>query len=136
LLNRYLSLQLYPGEEWVQVFGNDQLILEECANAPSIERDRNGWRCTAVNEVQVRIGPSFQAGGMALSIYNGQEFFVVEKVTCQGEPITWMRLKNGGWVPNAFSSGEEIVHCFLQPNELNSQRMVRQILNNNSRTVY
>ncbi len=136
LLNRYLSLQSYPGE-WVQVFGNGQLILEECADAPSIERDRNGWRCTAVNEVQVRAGPSFQAGGTALSIHNGQEFFVVEKVACHGEQITWMRLKNGeGWVSTMRESGEEVVHCYLQPNELNSQRMVRQILNNSSRTVY
>jgi len=136
LLSRYLSLQTYPGE-WVQVFGNGQLILEECSDAPSIERDRNGWRCTAVNTVQVRGGPSFQAGGSALSIRNGQEFFVVEKVTCPGEQITWMRLKSGeGWVPTMRESGEEAVHCYLQPNELNSQRMVRQILNNNSRTVY
>ena len=136
LLNRYMSLQSYPGE-WVQVFGNGQLILEECADAPSIERDRNGWRCTAVNTVQVRGGPSFQAGGTALSIHNGQEFFVVEKVTCPGEQITWMRLKSGeGWVPTMRESGEEAVHCYLQPSELNSQRMVRQILNNSSRTVY
>ncbi|KAL7441554.1 hypothetical protein ACHAXM_008124 [Skeletonema potamos] len=136
LLNRYLSLQSYPGE-WVQVFGNGQLILEECSDAPSIERDRNGWRCTAVNEVQVRAGPSFQAGGTAFSIRNGQEFIVVEKVACHGEQITWMRLKNHeGWVPTMRESGEEVVHCYLQPNELNSQRMVRQILNNSSRTVY
>lgn len=138
LLNRYLSLQSYhAGGEWVQVFGNGQLLLEECSSAPSIERDRNGWRCTAVNEVQVRLGPSFHAGGTALSIHNGQEFYVVEKVTCHGEPITWMRLKDGeGWVPTMRESGEEVVHCYLQPNELNSQRMVRQILNNSSRTVY
>ncbi|KAL7492938.1 hypothetical protein ACHAWT_003335, partial [Skeletonema menzelii] len=136
LLNRYQSLQTYLGE-WVQVFGNGQLMLEECSDAPSIERDRNGWRCTAVNTVQVRGGPSFQAGGTAVSIQNGQEFFVVEKVTCPGEQITWMRLKSGaGWVPTMRESGEEAVHCYLQPNELNSQRMVRQILNNNSRTVY
>lgn len=136
LLNRHLSLQSYPGE-WVQVFGIGQLILEECADTPSIERDRNGWRCTAVSEVQVRLGPSFQAGGTVLSIHNGQEFFVVERVACQGEQITWMRLKSGeGWVPTTRESGEEVVHCYLQPSELNSQRMVRQILNNNSRTVY
>ena len=138
LLNRYLSLQSYhAGGEWVQVFGNEQLILEECSSAPLIERDRNGWRCTALNEVQVRLGPSFQAGGTALSIHNGQEFYVVEKVTCQGESITWMRLKNGeGWVPSVRENGEQVVHCYLQKNELNSQRMVRQILNNSSRTVY
>ena len=134
--NNSYSLLSHLGE-WVQVFGNGQLILEECSNAPSIERDRNGWRCTAVSTVQVRLGPSFQAGGTAISIRNGLEFFVVEKVACPGEHITWMRLKNGeGWVPSTSENGEELVHCYLQRNEANSQRMVRQILHNSSRTVY
>jgi len=130
LLDRFSSLQsiVSPGE-WVQVHGNGQLLLEECTEAPVIERNRIGWKYTVIcNAVYVHSGPSLHAKLVDELIFK-QEIIVIEKVTG-----SWLRLKTGGWVCSTDKNGQEVVQ--QQQGGLNngstdqhSQRMVRRILN-------
>lgn len=130
LLDHFSSLQsiVSPGE-WVQVHGNGQQLLEECSEAPIIERNRIGWKYTVIcNAVYVHSGPSLHAKLVDELIFK-QEIIVIEKVTGN-----WLRLKTGGWVCSIDKNGQEVVQ--QQQGGLNngstdqqSQRMVRQILN-------
>lgn len=143
LLDRFKSLQTitYPGE-WVQVHGNGELHLEECSMPPSIDRLREGWRFSAVHQsgVQIRRGPSFQAETTGNVLRSGEVFFVVEKVVAFGDQVTWLRLRNGGWVHNVNEKGESVVHLHTIPSQKRqldndteySQKMVHRILNNGS----
>jgi len=130
LLDHFSSLQsiVSPGE-WVQVHGNGQQLLEECSEAPVVERNRIGWKYTVIcNAVYVHSGPSLHAKLVDELIFR-QEIIVIEKVTG-----SWLRLKTGGWVCSIDKNGQEVVQ--QQQGGLNngstdqhSQRMVRQILN-------
>ena len=160
LLSRYSSLRslISPGE-WVQVHGstdddhNQQqaVFLEECSSAPSIERNRDGWRYVAIvggGGVQVRRGPSLRANTTGQFIFEGEEFLVSEKCGSDDQeaaasPICWLRLKDGrGWVCNAGADGKAVVveangvannNCNSNAAEQqHSQRMVRRILEKGS----
>ena len=75
-LDRSSTLQsLTSHGEWVQVHGNGQLCLEECAEAPMIERNRHGWSYTVITEapLHIRSGPSVQAIATGDILCNGEE---------------------------------------------------------------
>jgi len=144
LINRFSSLQTVtcPGE-WVHVHGSGKFYLEECPNPPSIDRYRDGWRYGVVNEIFVRIGPSFRAAITDTILSPGDVIYVTEKVVAFDDDKAWLRLKSGkGWVCNANEDGEVVVHCHsmvvsgqakLSAHDTDyPQKMVRQILNNGS----
>jgi hypothetical protein len=108
--------------EWVHVFGNDELYLEECATEPRIERHRQGWRYNVVldTRVSVRIGPSFAAETNGMVLLGGESVLINERVTGPGETITWLRLKDGqGWVHNVGRNGESL----MIPHSLKHRRL-------------
>ena len=121
--NRHVRLYAGHGEvrqlasltvqaEWVQVFNEEELFLEECAAEPRIERHRQGWRYNVVLDarVQVRKGPSFLAEANGVVLLGGESVLINERVTGPGETITWLRLKDGqGWVHNIGSEGEALM---------------------------
>lgn len=87
--------------EWVQVFGDGSLFLDECGTEPRIERHRQGWRYNVVLDarVSVRKGPSFAAETDGVILLGGESVLVNERVTGPDESITWLRLKDcQGWV--------------------------------------
>jgi hypothetical protein len=119
-LSRYTS----PGE-WVIVHSSNELYLEECATPPSVERNREGWRCSAIQDVKIRSGPSFRAYPTGKVIRADEEFLVSEKVRGYGENVLWFRLKNDeGWV-NSTENGDPVVHCHILDY---SRKVVRQII--------
>ena len=98
--------------EWVQVFGNEELYLEECATEPRIERHRQGWRYNVVldSRIQVRKGPSFEAENSGVVLLGGESVLVNERVSAQDDTITWLRLKDGqGWVHNIDRDGAPLM---------------------------
>jgi len=98
--------------EWVQVFGDGELFLEECATEPRIERHRQGWRYNVVLDarVSIRRGPSFEAETVGVSLIGGESVLINERVTGPDDPITWLRLKDGqGWVHNYGRNGESLM---------------------------
>jgi hypothetical protein len=121
--NRHVLLHTGHGEvrqlssltvqaEWVQVFNQQELVLEECATEPRIERHRQGWRYNVVLDarVQVRKGPSFAAESNGVVLLGGESVLVNERVTGPGETISWLRLKDGqGWVHNFGRDGESLM---------------------------
>jgi hypothetical protein len=121
--NRHVLLHTGHGEvrqlssltvqaEWVQVFNKQELVLEECATEPRIERHRQGWRYNVVLDarVQVRKGPSFAAESDGVVLLGGESVLVNERVTGPGETISWLRLKDGqGWVHNFGRDGESLM---------------------------
>ncbi|KAL3793673.1 LOW QUALITY PROTEIN: hypothetical protein HJC23_010245 [Cyclotella cryptica] len=128
MLSRYSSLQplTFPGE-WVMVHDSDELFLEECSAPPSVERNRECWRCSAIRNINIRLGPSFGADLTGKVILAHEEFYVTEKVTASGDQVTWFRLKNNeGWVHSITESGDPVVHCHVTEY---SRKFVRQILN-------
>jgi hypothetical protein len=121
--NRHARLHTVHGEvrslasltvqaEWVQVFGDGELYLEECAAEPRIERHRQGWRYNVVLDarVNVRKGPSFEAETVGVALHGGESVLVNERVTGPDDSITWLRLKDGqGWVHNYGQNGESLM---------------------------
>jgi hypothetical protein len=109
------------------VHDSDELYLEECSAPPSVERNRECWRCSAIQNINVRLGPSFRADLTGKVILAHEEFYVSEKVTASGDQVTWFRLKNNdGWVHSITESGDAAVHCHITEY---SRKFVRQILN-------
>ena len=121
--NRHVRLHAGHGEirqlvsltsqsEWVQVFSNDEVYMEECTMEPRIERHRQGWRYNVVLDarINVRKGPSFAAETNGVILLGGESVLINERVTAPGENITWLRLKDGqGWVHNFGRSGEALM---------------------------
>lgn len=98
--------------EWVQVFGDGELYLEECAAEPRIERHRQGWRYNVVLDarVSVRKGPSFASETVGVVLLGGESVLVNERVTGPDDSITWLRLMDGqGWVQNYGQKGESLM---------------------------
>ena len=98
--------------EWVQVFGEGELFLEECAREPRIERHRQGWRYNVVLDcrVTVRKGPSFEAETEGVVLLGGESVLINERVTGPNDTITWLRLRDGqGWVHNVGRDGETLM---------------------------
>jgi hypothetical protein len=127
-MSRCASIQFLtsPGE-WVAVHNADELFLEECSTPPSVERKRDGWRCSAIQNVLIRSGPSFNADTTGIVIRADDEFLVSEKVRASGDRIVWFRLKNDeGWVHSDTENGDAVVHCHIADY---SQIMVRNIIN-------
>jgi len=101
-------LSLTTPAEWVQVFSDDKLFLEECGAEPEILRHREGWRYNVVADsgVSVRKGPSLIAEEMGVHLLVGESVVVTERVTAPGEEVAWLRLKDGeGWVCDTDSHG-------------------------------
>mmetsp|Transcript_15498 Transcript_15498/g.29244 ORF Transcript_15498/g.29244 Transcript_15498/m.29244 type:complete len:1113 (-) Transcript_15498:42-3380(-) len=95
--------------EWVHVHCNGYLYLEECVHPPFIERHPEGWRFEVTYEtgVSIRVGPSFDAAETGRFLQNCAIVVVNEKVTADGESLTWLRLKDGrGWIHNLSKDGE------------------------------
>eukprot|EP00533_Pseudo-nitzschia_delicatissima_P009420 CAMPEP_0116084284 /NCGR_PEP_ID=MMETSP0327-20121206/3723_1 /TAXON_ID=44447 /ORGANISM="Pseudo-nitzschia delicatissima, Strain B596" /LENGTH=1200 /DNA_ID=CAMNT_0003575225 /DNA_START=17 /DNA_END=3619 /DNA_ORIENTATION=- len=98
--------------EWVQVFGEKNIFLEECETEPRIERHRQGWRYNVVLDarVTVRKGPSFEADTDDVVLLGGESVLVNERVTGPDDTITWLRLKDGhGWVHTIGQTGESLM---------------------------
>jgi hypothetical protein len=98
--------------EWVQVFCDNHLFLEECGEEPRIQRHREGWRYNVVVEsgVSVRKGPSFSAEATGVVLLVGESVLISEQVTSPGEQFTWLRLKDGqGWVHDVSETGERLL---------------------------
>lgn len=117
LLNRFSSLDSFatPGE-WVQVHGGGELFLDECAAAPTIVRNRNGLQYTmtsygSATGVQVYSGPSLQANIVRDLNGEGKIFLVTERVTFDCEEVSWLRLKNGGWICSMGRNGKSVVRA-------------------------
>jgi len=122
-LYRNRHIRLHTGEfrplssltaqaEWVQVFGEKDLFLDECETDPRIERHRQGWRYNVVLDarVTVRKGPSFEAETDGVVLRGGESVLVNERVTGPEDSITWLRLKDGhGWVHNIGRNGESLM---------------------------
>jgi hypothetical protein len=129
MISQYTSLQSLtsPGE-WVMVHNADELFLEECAAPPLVERKRDGWRCSAIQNVHIRFGPSFDAGRTTKVIRADEQFLVIEKVMAAGDGVVWFRLKNGeGWVHSVSENGDAMVHCHIT--DYMSRKIVRNIVN-------
>ena len=121
--NRHVRLYAGHGEirplvsltvqaEWVQVFGYQELFLEECAVEPRIERHKQGWRYNVVLDarVQIRKGPSFEAETNGAVLLGGESVLINERVTGPDDTTTWLRLKDGqGWVHNVDTDGEVLM---------------------------
>jgi hypothetical protein len=98
--------------EWVHVHCNGHLYLEECVHPPFIERHAEGWRyeVTCESGVSIRVGPSFEAAETGGFLQHFAIVLVNEKVTADGESLTWLRLKDGrGWIHNLSRNGESIL---------------------------
>ena len=96
--------------EWVQVYSEDELFLEECATEPRIERHKQGWRYNVVPEdgVAVRKGPSFAAEKTGIILFGGESVVINERVTPAGDKITWLRMKDGqGWIHDVDDEGND-----------------------------
>ena len=103
--------------EWVQVFGQEDVFLEECATEPRIERHRQGWRYNVVLDarVQVRKGPSFESETNGVVLLGGESILVNERVTGPDDNIAWLRLKDGqGWVHTGDEAGTLMIPHSIQ----------------------
>jgi hypothetical protein len=99
--------------EWVQVYFENELFLEECGEEPRIERHKQGWRYNVVPEdgIAVRKGPSFAAEKTGIILFGGESVVINERVIPPGtEKITWLRMKDGqGWIHDLNDEGQTIV---------------------------
>lgn len=105
-------LSLTTPAEWVQVFSDDRLFLEECGAEPEILRHREGWRYNIVSDagVVIRKGPSLGAEETGIHLLVGESVVVNERVTAPGEDVAWLRLKDGeGWVCDKDSHGQPVM---------------------------
>ena len=103
-----LSSLILPGE-WVYVHCDNELFLEECVDPPAIQRHQEGWKYEVVLEsgVEIRVGPSFSAKNTGKILKKGDSVLVNERVTANGDKLTWLRLKDGqGWVHNTGQDGK------------------------------
>ena len=103
---------LIASAEWVLVYNEDHLFLEECAEEPRIERLKQGWRYNVIPDagVTVRKGPSFASESTGVVLLGGESVLVNERVTPAGEELTWLRLKDGvGWVYDRDDQGQLIL---------------------------
>ena len=109
----YRSLTILAMQaEWVQVFSDSELYLEECATEPRIERHKQGWRYNVVPDdgIAVRKGPSFAAEKTGIILFGGESVVVTERVTPSGDKITWLRMKDGqGWIHDVDGEGNTIM---------------------------
>ena len=126
LLNLFTSLDSFATHgEWVQVHGHGELFLEECAATPTIVRSRDGLQfsmtCDAGDNggLHVYAGPSLQADIVRELNCEGKIFLVTEKVSCDGEDASWLRLKSGGWISSIGRNGKSVVRA-LQDNSKRS----------------
>ena len=98
----YRSLQsLTVQSEWVQVYSDEELNLEECDAEPRIERHKQGWRYSVLSDegISIRKGPSFSAETTGKKLLKGESVVINERVTPGGEKIAWLRMKEGeGWL--------------------------------------
>jgi hypothetical protein len=100
--------------EWVQVFGRDELYLDECAADPRIERHKQGWRYNVVPDigVAVRRGPSLAAEKIGIELLGGESVLINERVFPAGENMSWLRVKDGrGWIHDTADDGTEIMRA-------------------------
>lgn len=105
-------LSLTTPSEWVQIYGENDLFLEECVVEPHIERHRQGWRYNVVPDcgVSVRKGPSFAAETTGTILFGGESVIVTERVSPGGgESITWLRLRDGQWVHDFNDDGTQVM---------------------------
>ena len=109
----YRSLQsLTVQAEWVQVFSNNELFLEECAAEPRIERHQQGWRYSVAQAdgIPVRRGPSFASETTSFKLTADETVMINERVRPAGEKITWLRLKDrDGWLYDCDEHGVEVM---------------------------
>ena len=98
----YRSLQsLSAQSEWVQLYGDEEWMLEQCKLDPRIERHKQGWRYKVVADegVSVRRGPSLSAETVGSKLPKGSSIVITERVSPAGERLTWLRMKSGeGWL--------------------------------------
>ncbi|GKY95510.1 hypothetical protein MPSEU_000512700 [Mayamaea pseudoterrestris] len=112
-VQRFRSLaSLTVQAEWVNVFDEQELFLEECATEPRIERHKQGWRYTVLssNGIAVRRGPRIAAAKTNVVLLQSETVAITERVRPAGERTSWLRLKDGrGWVQDVSDSGEQIM---------------------------
>lgn len=100
--------------EWVQVFGRDELYLEECAVDPRIERHKQGWRYNVIPDsgVAIRRGPSFAAETSGIVLLGGESVMINERVSLAGSKMAWLRVLDGrGWIHDIADDGTEIMRA-------------------------
>lgn len=100
--------------EWVQIYDEKELFLEECAASgpPRIERHKQGWRYSVIPEdgLPVRKGPSFASETTGTRLFGGETVLINERVTPAGDKITWLRMKDGeGWLHDVDDTGKQVV---------------------------
>uniref|UniRef100_A0A7S3L7T4 Uncharacterized protein n=1 Tax=Amphora coffeiformis TaxID=265554 RepID=A0A7S3L7T4_9STRA len=100
--------------EWVQIYNEKELFLEECAGSgpPRIERHKQGWRYNVIPEegLPVRKGPSFAAETTGTRLFGGETVLINERVIPAGDKITWLRMKDGeGWLHDVDDTGRQVV---------------------------
>jgi len=98
--------------EWVHIYCNGKIHLEESPHPPAIQRHHEGRRYDVALDsgVEVRKGPSFNAETTGTVLRRGDNVLINEQVTGSGEKLTWLRLKDGrGWVHNTGDKGEMIM---------------------------
>lgn len=127
----YLPLEAYTTPaEWVQVYQGEELLLEECAHEPHIERHKSGgWKYQVLCEVCVRKGPSFASESTG-TLGPGDSITVNERVApptgsaaasgdgldSSDRSLHWLRLKDGqGWVHDTC---QETGEALLVPHSL------------------
>jgi hypothetical protein len=104
--------------EWVQVYSGDELLLEECAQEPRIERHKaGGWKYHVLQQVSVRKGPSFASESTGM-LEAGDSVTVNERVAPPAShrddsaksTLLWLRLKDGqGWVHDTSQDTGEVL---------------------------
>lgn len=115
--------------EWVQVFGPEDLFLDECAAEPRIERHAQGWRYNVVPDagVAVRKGPSFAAETTRIVLLGGESVVVTERVSPAGDETVWLRLKDvPGWVHDVNEVGEQVMLAHSLRHRSRTSARVRQ----------
>jgi hypothetical protein len=117
--------------EWVHVHCNGRLYLEECVHPPFIERHPEGWRfeVTCETGVSIRVGPSFEAAETGGFLQYSAIVLVNEKVTADGESLTWLRLKDGrGWIHNLSQTGECILTLCTAKGKKSTNQSVSKLI--------
>jgi hypothetical protein len=98
--------------EWVHVYNEKELFLEECVDTPRIERHKQGWRYNVIPDsgLPIRRGPSFAAETTGTRLFGGETVLINERVTPPGDKITWLRMRDGeGWLHDVDDSGTQVV---------------------------
>ena len=98
--------------EWVQIYNEEELFLEECSAPPRIERHKQGWRYNVIPDegLPIRKGPSFAAETTGTRLFGGETVLINERVTPTGDKITWLRMKDGeGWLHDVDDTGRQVV---------------------------